>query len=257
MKGQSERKKTTLTVRETVLADFIQVCEQIGLRRDTYLNRVLPKAISLFAASPKRNSPAAETISKVLREEERGSLKKLVVSLEGSLLKDLNVVCAKKLVLRDMFFEEVLRCLIHGSPHGYLPKAIKSFPNEYRRDDGSRYLRHEETTHALKFIANSIYNPWPGWIAYDEERRHDGHEILGFTTLIDPEWGEMEVGVPGPVEPTYNMSPFDGILFGDIPMKEVLAIVAKKLEQSEKASEESDETGDESEYRSGQNLGEL
>lgn len=257
MKRQSERKKTTLTVRETVLAEFIQVCEQIGLRRDTYLNRVLPKAILLFAASPKRNSPEAEKISKVLREEERGSLKKLVVSLEGSLLKDLNAVCAKKLVLRDMFFEEVLRCLVHGSSHGHLPKTIKPLAGEYRREDGSRYSRYEETTHALKFIASSIYNPWSGWIAYDEERRHDGHEILGFTTYIDPERGEVEIGIPGLVKPTYNMSPFDGILFGDIPMKEVLAIVAKKLKQSEKESEESDETGDEPEYSSDQNLGEL
>ena len=220
MKPQSKR-KTTFTVRESTLVDFVQACDRIGLRRDTYLNRVLPKAISLFDGSPKRNSPEAAKISKILRENEKGALKKLVVSLESLVLQDLNVVCREKLVSRDIFFEEVLNSLLNGSPHGFFLEDKKI--NPFNEDNGA--------TRTLKSIANRLYDPWSGWIPHDESRRHDPEEILGFIPTANPKGGPGEDSIPGPVKPTYNMSPFDSILFGDIPMKQVLAIAASSLDQ--------------------------
>ena len=129
MKRPSERKKTTLTIHESVLADFIQVCKQIGLRRDTYLNHVLPRAISLFESSRKKNSPEAKTITKLLHRE-KGGLKKFCVVLDRAVLKDLNTLCVKKSIPRDIFFEEVLKYLVHTLNCSALHDPWSNFSDE-------------------------------------------------------------------------------------------------------------------------------
>jgi hypothetical protein len=293
MKTMAKRTKTTFTIRQFILEDFTKACDLIGLRRDTYLNLILPKAIHLFDQSPKENSSAAEKISKLLRTEEPGGLKKLVVSLEGQVLQNLNTVCQKKKVSRDVFFEEVLCILVYGDDN----------------DLGSEHRAETEYPYALKNTANFICNPWRDWLSHDglERGAYAEEEIQLYTGVeadLHPPFpcpvavllGDFSISTTADIFdpaflaaaeaghfPTENFSPFDGIVIGTVPMGDAIKIVEKCLENLTKRKlkrmqeisdreeiqraailalrdygiEELDEASDESELSSDQKSGEF
>ena len=118
MKPSANKVKTTFHVDESVLSTFIEYCNQIGLRRDRYLNSILPQAVSLLGRSSARNSTAAEILTKAVRDSQDTKLKKLVITVDAYVIQELNTVCANKRVPRDTIFEEILKCLCNGSTLG-------------------------------------------------------------------------------------------------------------------------------------------
>ena len=141
MPSANKLSKTTFRISPDVLAEFQEYINAIGLRRDKYLNRVLPRAVSWLSVA-KANSPAAERFWKIMRDARKDSIQKIAVSLDSDVLKKLNAVCADKRVPRDQFFETFLETLIQapvcGSGLAPLPAALSLIEDPWEQWEGAQ-----------------------------------------------------------------------------------------------------------------------
>jgi hypothetical protein len=141
MPANAKRSKTTFRIAPDVLAKFQKYIDELGLRRDKYLNMILPSAI-WWLGQAKKNSPTAEKFWKSIRDVRGNSLQKVAVLLDSDVLADLNAVCADKRIPRDQFFQTFLECLItvpvNGNGPAPLPAALSLIENPWEQWSGSQ-----------------------------------------------------------------------------------------------------------------------
>jgi hypothetical protein len=139
MTMKKRKTKTTFRVCPKVLSEFQGYMEALGLRRDKYLNRVLPEAIHWLRRA-NANSPVAEKFWKAMRDVRESSLQKVAVLLDSDLLADLNAACADKHIPRDQFFQTFLECLVqvpvNGNGPAPLPAARSLIENPWEQWSG-------------------------------------------------------------------------------------------------------------------------
>jgi len=134
MVKHKESTKTKITVRldKEVVTEFNSAITRLGLRRDTYLNRVLPAEVFYLNDLPV-NSEDGE---RLLYESRSNDLVKLGISLDTSFVKRVNTACDTKRIPRDVFFEECIRFLtrsLHSAVDAIENPRIHSF------DEGAPY----------------------------------------------------------------------------------------------------------------------
>ena len=161
MASKSRKTKTTFRVSPQILSEFQEYIEAFGLRRDKYLNRVLPKAIFRLRRA-NTNSPVAEKFWKAMRDVRERSLQKVAVLLESDVLSDLNAVCAEKRIPRDQFFQTVLECLVQVPATGDGPAPLPT---------------------ALSLIED----PWEQWSSFG------GADATPFDHIIWPQFDEEDL----------------------------------------------------------------
>lgn len=111
MSEQSKR-KATFQIDTDLLERFNETIRDIGLRRDSWLNRTLRQEFGFLEDLPE-NSVAAGQFLGYLRKVEQ-SKKKVVLNLDTDLVEQLDEVCARKRVSRDAFLEDYFTFLIDG-----------------------------------------------------------------------------------------------------------------------------------------------
>ena len=140
MSRNSSKTKTTFRVSPEVVAEFQKYIEALGLRRDKYLNRVLPEGV-YWLKQAKKNSPTAEKFWKAMRDVRETSLQKVAVLLDSGVVSDINDVCADKRIPRDQFFQTFLECLVqvpeNGNGPAPLPAALSLIENPWEQWYGS------------------------------------------------------------------------------------------------------------------------
>lgn len=152
MPSSKRKTKTTFRIDPEVLTKFQSYIEPLGLRRDKYVNMILPEAIS-WLRQAKKNSPTAERFWKSIRDVRGDSLQKVAILLDETVLADMNAVCADKRVPRDQFFQTFLESLFRPPANGNGPAPLPR---------------------ALELIED----PWQDW--------RDGSGETPFDQIIDP-----------------------------------------------------------------------
>ena len=134
MGKHKEPTKTKITARldKEVVTEFNSAIIRLGLRRDTYLNRVLPAEVSYLNNLPV-NSVSGELN---LRNSRSSNLVKLGISLDTNLVNRVNAACDTKRIPRDVFFEECIRFLTK-SLHA-VDDALEN-PRNHWPDEGAPY----------------------------------------------------------------------------------------------------------------------
>jgi len=134
MGKHKEPTKTKITARldKEVVTEFNSAIIRLGLRRDTYLNRVLPVEVSYLNNLPV-NSVSGELN---LRNSRSSNLVKLGISLDTNLVNRVNAACDTKRIPRDVFFEECIRFLTK-SLHA-VDDALEN-PRNHWPDEGAPY----------------------------------------------------------------------------------------------------------------------
>lgn len=139
--------KMIMTVRidRTLAARFSGLMEEIGLRRDAYLNKVLPGEVERLSALPPNTDRAAKYVrlnSQIQADKDaRFSLK-----LDTSLVNRITTVCRQKGIPRDQFIVTFLDYLVNGyeghegDPYSEVPpplgKASDLLCNPYHEANG-------------------------------------------------------------------------------------------------------------------------
>jgi hypothetical protein len=141
MAETNKKSKTTFRIDPAVLGRFQKYIDELGLRRDKYLNMILPTAI-WWLRQAKENSTTAERFWKSMRDVRGNSLQKVAVLLDSGVLADLNAVCADKRIPRDQFFQAFLECLttvpVNGNGPAPLPAALSLIENPWEQWSGSQ-----------------------------------------------------------------------------------------------------------------------
>lgn len=103
----------TVRINRKLANTFTRFMEEIGLRRDTYLNKLLANEVELLNNLPPHSERAAKyarlTWQMLPEKDARLSLK-----LDTSLVNRINEVCREKGIPRDQFIETFLDYLVNG-----------------------------------------------------------------------------------------------------------------------------------------------
>ena len=142
--------KTTFMLDAKLYAEFSNVVQEIGLRRDVLLNKWLPIELD-YLSRIKANSPMAAGLQKSARLASKSAKKKVVFTLETSVLGKLNAVCKEKGVLRDAFLESYLTYLLKDDENDIGPplyRILELLENPRTMygwlPDGNRLMPYEE-----------------------------------------------------------------------------------------------------------------
>lgn len=150
--------RVTIRISKQVLEKFDEILGLLHLRRDAYLNEILPNEIDELEQLP-ANSEAAEHLLRAHRTVTKETAR-IAVTLQSSVVERLNAVCKEKRVIRDAFFEtlfsflasgiedeaDVFRCV--ASPlwkaHAYLSEPGRDVDGNYNLYSGLHILTLEE-----------------------------------------------------------------------------------------------------------------
>jgi len=110
------KRKLTFTIRTEVLETFNMAIKSAGLRRDSYLNHVLPSEIDeLLPLEP--NSEKGEKQLRDMRRFLHKDFSKMNVALDEDVAEKLDQVCREKKIPRDMFIEDFMEFLSKSPKH--------------------------------------------------------------------------------------------------------------------------------------------
>lgn len=109
----NEKMVMTVRIRKDVAERFNRLIEEIGLRRDTYLNRVLPQEVDLLGELPP-NLERATRFSKLSAQWFEDQKTRLGLKLDYALVQRINDACREKGIVRDDFIETFLEFLVDG-----------------------------------------------------------------------------------------------------------------------------------------------
>ena len=123
MTNSEKTSKTTFHVDPEVLRFFQSCIATLRLRRDRYLDNVLPIAVGMLQ-SAKVNSPTAAKLMRSIQENRKDKLQKIAIRLSQSTIESMNTACAEKGVPRNQFFEAFLKHLIYGPENGWGPAPL-------------------------------------------------------------------------------------------------------------------------------------
>jgi antitoxin component of RelBE/YafQ-DinJ toxin-antitoxin module len=145
----NEKMVMTVRIDKKVAERFNSLIEDIGLRRDTYLNRVLPQEVDLLSRLPPHSERATRfsKLSERIFEEQKT---RLSLKLDSALVQRINDVCREKGLVRDAFIETFLSFLVDGtegdsnldfvpSPLGQIWQLINDPHYENRADNLNIY----------------------------------------------------------------------------------------------------------------------
>lgn len=107
-----DKQRITVRIQSQYIMALDNLLARIHLRRDAYLNAVLPDEVEDIN-SLRRNSDSA---AKYLRQM-RGSLgdkRRIAVTLDSDLVQRMNEVCKCKGIVRDAFLEQFIEYLVLG-----------------------------------------------------------------------------------------------------------------------------------------------
>lgn len=114
MKRNSKKKtKTTFWLNPVIFSRFSEEAKELGLRRDAYLNSVLPGEVQLLRRLA-ANSAKVERFLKMDRKVRQSSLVRVGITLDADVVEAINGVCSSKGIPRDLFIERCLEYLIRG-----------------------------------------------------------------------------------------------------------------------------------------------
>jgi hypothetical protein len=106
---KSQKTKITVSINKKIFDRFCSTTKELGLRRDTYLNQVLPEEINFFSTNAPAGSEQGELLLQKLRSAQKETVK-VGITLDMDVAKEMTETCSEKHVLRDVFIEA---CLTH------------------------------------------------------------------------------------------------------------------------------------------------
>jgi hypothetical protein len=129
---KGHKTKITVLINKKIFDSFCATVKEVGLRRDAYLNQVLPDEISFLNETPAR-SKRGELVLRTLRSSEK-DIVRVGITLDSEVAKRMTRVCADKHVLRDLFMQA---CLEHLD--NVLGQAAVLMTNPGTHRDGNTY----------------------------------------------------------------------------------------------------------------------
>lgn len=165
--SNGRKKRITVRISRDSHEEFQRCLRALHLLGDRYLNAVLPGEIDELRTL----RPNTPRMAKVLRKE-RESLPdkvRIAVTLDVSLVEEMNVVCRSKGIVRDAFIESVIRFLAFGDEWGescisplVKAAALLSEPrrefNYHNHPHADLHATEEEREEAGRFLRSLIHN---------------------------------------------------------------------------------------------------
>jgi hypothetical protein len=158
---KQSKTKTTFVLDAELYDEFSGVVKEIGLRRDLLLNKWLAVELD-YLRQLKANSTIAEKFQKAVRLASKNEKKKVVLTLDKSLLEEINAVCREKGVLRDSFLEGYMTYLLKddendvGPPLYRILELVKDPRAWYGwTGGGARIMPYDELSIDLRFDSKS------------------------------------------------------------------------------------------------------
>lgn len=148
----NEKMVMTVRVRKNVAERFNALIAEIGLRRDTYLNRLLPHEVDLLSELPSHSERAAK-FSKLSAQWFEDQKTRLGLKLDSELVQRINDVCREKGIVRDNFIETFLDFLVEGyegepsSLASPLGKVYELINDPYFEAYGTHFNIYRESLH--------------------------------------------------------------------------------------------------------------
>lgn len=148
----NEKMVMTVRIQKDVAERFNKLIAEIGLRRDTYLNRLLPAEVDLLSEIPPHSERAAR-FSRLSAQWFEDQKTRLGLKLDSALVQRINDVCHEKGIVRDAFIGTYLDFLVDGyegasdfvgSPLGKVYELIK---DPYYEAGGRRLNIYKEAIH--------------------------------------------------------------------------------------------------------------
>ncbi len=106
-------RKVTTTIRTEVTEQFNSAVSAAGLRRDSYLNDILPGELDELKEL-KPNSENGEKYLRGMRRFLHDDFSKVNITLDEEVATKLDKVCREKRIPRDIFIEEFMVFLSNG-----------------------------------------------------------------------------------------------------------------------------------------------
>jgi len=110
------KQKTTFHVDEQTLDRVLRYIRDIGLRRDRYIDGVLPGYIQALREKEKNSLPSS-MLAKAALDATRARRKKITITLDSDTLTEMNEACQEQKVPRDLFMDDVLNHLADTLGH--------------------------------------------------------------------------------------------------------------------------------------------
>ena len=152
MTNSTKLSKTTFRVDPKVFRRFQSCIDTLRLRRDRYLDDVLPIAIGMLRGA-KANSPAAVKLMQSVQEIGKKKSDKVAIRLSQSTIDDMNTVCGQKGVPRNQFFQSFLEHLVSGPENGTGPAPLAA-------------------------ACDLIEDPWSNWAMTEKDETPFDHIIM-------------------------------------------------------------------------------
>jgi hypothetical protein len=129
---KTPKTKITVLINKKIFDSFCATVKECGLRRDAYVNQVLPDEISSLTKAP-AGSKRGELVLRTLRSGDK-DIVRVGITLDSEVAKAMTEACADKHVLRDHFMEA---CLAHLD--NVLGKVIVIMTNPGTHGDRNKY----------------------------------------------------------------------------------------------------------------------
>jgi len=111
--AKRKKRRTTFFVAPHILQRFNELTKDIGITRDTLLERNLAQELRYLDKAQANSDKAKRYLSRSNFKEPGGEL---FVNLDASLVAKINQICKAKNIPRDSFLAEYLRYLVEGDP---------------------------------------------------------------------------------------------------------------------------------------------
>jgi hypothetical protein len=112
MNETANKQRITVRISREVASQLDDVLGLLHLRRDAYLNEILPDQIDRLDELP-ANSERSERFLRLDRQLSQDRVR-IAVTLDSALVDRLNSVCKEKRLIRDQFFEHLFTFLAAG-----------------------------------------------------------------------------------------------------------------------------------------------
>lgn len=149
----------TVRINQKVASTFTRLIKGIGLRRDTYLNKLLPGEVKLLQELPVNSERAAKYVRLTSQSGEEQKTR-FSLKLDSALVDQVTDLCRRKGIPRDLFIERFLDFLVNGYENdgdlfddvpAPLGKAYELITNPYWDADGELNIYEDLHYHDALF----------------------------------------------------------------------------------------------------------
>lgn len=194
-------RKITAKINEQDWDLFETMVNDVGLRRDAYLCKVLPTELEFIARQPWSNDDAGQKYLANIRRTAAKHSTQVTLRIDDHVAGQIDEICLTKKLPRDALLDAIISfLLIRVLPHALvlnMPRASLKFKTEadLRRHVANRHPQYSDIFHSRKDVQDPDFYEWK--LHYTEEKIEEIERVLNefmSRTSKTPNQGKSSVG---------------------------------------------------------------